>query len=94
MRESLHTHTHKPHLPMQQIPEVVEESKKRFSAYVAGDHSVIHPDLLAPVFTVALASGDDKVFDDLIKLYDEATVRVSVCVCRWVGGCACACALW
>jgi hypothetical protein len=56
------------------VPSVVDECKKRFAQYVAGDHNCIHPDLLSPVFTVTLANGDDKVFDDLVKLYDEAKV--------------------
>lgn len=67
------------------MPSIVEECKKRFAQYVAGDHDCIHPDLLSPVFTVTLANGDDAVFDSLVKLYDEAKVSgrlVKFCFCQ------------
>jgi aminopeptidase 2 len=53
---------------------VVEESKKRFQQFLAGQEDAIHPNLRGAIFSIVLQHGGAAEFDNVLKLYRETTV--------------------
>ena len=51
-------------------PSVVEESRKRLQAHISGT-AVLPADLRAPVYKTVVMSGDEKTYNQMIKLYRE-----------------------
>lgn len=53
-------------------PDIVEECRRRFEAHVDGAQSIA-ADLRSAVYSTVSRHGDEKTFDDLVKLYDAST---------------------
>ena len=49
-------------------PATVEEAKKRFAKFIAGDEQALVPDLRDAVYKIALAHGDAATFDSLLQV--------------------------
>lgn len=52
---------------------VIEEARRRFKSMVAGDSSVIHPDLRAAVYHIVLTHGGEEEYQAVKKIYMETT---------------------
>jgi aminopeptidase 2 len=48
---------------------VIEEARKRFGQFMAGDQRALHPDIRGPVFDIVIKYGDTYEFDTVFKHY-------------------------
>jgi len=53
--------------------EIIQEAKRQFDAYFAGDKSAIHSALRLRVFRVGIATGSQKEFDAVWEEYKNST---------------------
>eukprot|EP00298_Acanthocystis_sp_HF-20_P016068 c21365_g1_i1.p1 GENE.c21365_g1_i1~~c21365_g1_i1.p1 ORF type:complete len:865 (+),score=378.69 c21365_g1_i1:31-2595(+) len=59
----------------------VDEAKRRFDLFVAGDSNAIHLDLRTAVFSSVLRFGNEEIYDKLVDLYrkfDSQDQKVSI----------------
>lgn len=54
--------------------EVIEEAKRRFADFVAGDSSRIHPNLRGVIYGIVLREGGVSEYEQVYKLYETLTV--------------------
>lgn len=52
-------------------PACVSAAKEMFEKYVGGDKEALHPNLRTSVFNCAARDGDEKVFDKILKIYQN-----------------------
>ena len=68
----------------------IEEAKSRFQKHVDGSE-LLPSDLKVPVFTMAMAHGDESTFNQLVKVCVYVCVCMHECVCACVCLCICVC---
>lgn len=55
-------------------PKVIQEAKKRYALFIAGDQSALHPNVREAVFKIVIQNGGEKEFDQILNLYNEYQV--------------------
>lgn len=52
----------------------IAEAKRRFAAFIAGDHKIVHPNLRGTVWSAAVRTGGVAEWDAVLELYNRLTV--------------------
>ncbi|PJF20032.1 Peptidase M1, membrane alanine aminopeptidase domain-containing protein [Paramicrosporidium saccamoebae] len=55
-------------------PKVIEEARKRFADFVAGNEDVLHPNLRGTVYSMVIREGGKEEYDSVLRLYETLTV--------------------
>lgn len=60
-------------------PSIVNESKKRFWAFVKGDNEALHPNLRGPVYNIVLGAAEDeaeeeKMWEHILDIYRDESL--------------------
>lgn len=53
---------------------VIEEAKRRFAQFVAGNHEAIHPNLRGTIYGIVIREGGEEEFEQVLRLYEEFSV--------------------
>jgi aminopeptidase 2 len=54
--------------------KVIDEARKRFAEFVAGNEDVLHPNLRGTVYSMVIREGGKEEYDSVLKLYQTLTV--------------------
>ncbi|CAJ1393326.1 unnamed protein product [Effrenium voratum] len=59
-----------------QDPEAIQEAKKRFEAFLAGDSACLPDDIKEPVFRMVLQSGGEKEYKAVREIHSKAETNI------------------